>query len=67
MDLVRAKFVHDTAEFIREVQTGADGQPPVTCTLLLPGRGEQPARWPAVYVREPNPERDPQWIYRFRG
>jgi hypothetical protein len=73
MDKIIAKFVHGDAEFLREIDVDSAEDPPETYSLWLPGEHalaqesepEQP--WEAVYVREPNAERQPKWIYRYRG
>ncbi|WP_144126553.1 hypothetical protein [Catellatospora sichuanensis] len=73
MDKITAKFVHGDAEFIREIEVDSADNPPDTYSLSLPGEhatvqeSEVEPPWEAVYVREPNPERQPQWIYRYRG
>lgn len=73
VDTITVKFVHGDAELIRDIEVDAADDPPLTYSIWLP-ENHSPAResepeepWEAVYVREPNPSGDPQWIYRYHG
>ncbi|MBV1856678.1 hypothetical protein [Catellatospora tritici] len=68
MERITAKFMHGSAELLREIEVDSAEDPPQTFSLWVPdetGAGGEP--WEAVYVRESNSRGEPRWVYRFDG